>query len=299
MRTIVSGSTGLVGSALVLALTKAGHDVVRLVRRHEHENSSTIFWSPDTGEINAESCDNVETVVHLAGENIAGGRWNPARKQLIRDSRVESTRLLAETMTACENPPKTMVIASAAGYYGNRGDELLREDSSPGEGFLAEVCREWEAAAQPAVDKGIRVVKLRIGVVLTPKGGALAKMLPVYKMGLGGKMGTGLEYMSWLTLKDLVDIALFAIDNEAVSGPVNAVSPRPVTSAEFSKTLGRVLSKPTLLPVPAFALKAALGEMAKETLLSSTRVAPTKLEKYGFQFTHPDLETALRGLLGK
>ncbi len=298
MKTIVSGSSGLVGSALVLALTKAGHDVIRLVRRHEHENSSTIFWSPDEGEIDADSCDNVETVVHLAGENIAAGRWSPARKQLIRDSRVDSTRLLAETMAACENPPKTMVVASAVGYYGNRGDDLLHEDTSPGEGFLADVCREWEDAAQPAIDRGIRVVKLRIGVVLSPKGGALAKILPAYKMSLGGTIGTGREFMSWLTLKDLVDITLFAIDNEAISGPVNAVSPHPVTSAEFAKTMGRVLGKPTFLPVPAFALKVVFGEMAKETLLSSTRVAPSKLEKHGFQFTHPDLETALRGLLG-
>jgi len=298
MKTIVSGSSGLVGSALVLALTKAGHDVIRLVRRHEHENSSTIFWSPDEGEIDADSCDNVETVVHLAGENIAAGRWSPARKQLIRDSRVDSTRLLAETMAACENPPKTMVVASAVGYYGNRGDDLLHEDTSPGEGFLADVCREWEDAAQPAIDSGIRVVKLRIGVVLSPKGGALAKILPAYKMSLGGTIGTGREFMSWLTLKDLVDITLFAIDNEAISGPVNAVSPHPVTSAEFAKTMGRVLGKPTFLPVPAFALKVVFGEMAKETLLSSTRVAPSKLEKHGFQFTHPDLETALRGLLG-
>ena len=294
MRILVSGSSGLVGSALVPFLTTSGHSVTRLVRSSPGKDEAR--WDPAAGTIDAASLEGHDAVVHLAGENIAE-RWTPERKARIKDSRVKGTRLLAETLGRLAQPPKVLVAASAIGYYGDRGDALLREDSASGSGFLAEVAREWEAATAAAATKGIRVVNLRSGVVLSPRGGALAKMLLPFKLGLGGVVGSGKQHWSWIALDDLLGIILFALNTETLKGPVNAVSPKPVTNSEFTKTLGRVLWRPTIFPMPAFAARLALGEMADELLLSSTRVDPAKLVAAGYPFRFPELEAALRHLL--
>ena len=296
MRILVTGSSGFIGSALVSSLTAAGHTVTRLVRREPKDGE--VLWNPATSSIDAAALEGHDAAVHLAGENIAG-RWTPAKKARIKESRVKGTRLLAETLARLTKAPKVLVSASAIGYYGDRGDAVLREESSSGSGFLAEVAREWEAATQPAALKGMRVVNLRIGVVLSPQGGALAQMLLPFKLGLGGKMGTGRQYMSWIALDELVNIIQHALAAETLKGAVNAVSPKPVTNLEFTKTLGRVLGRPTIFPMPAFAARAAFGEMADELLLGSTRVEPGRLVASGYQFRYPDLEGALRHLLRK
>jgi uncharacterized protein (TIGR01777 family) len=297
MKIVVSGSSGLVGTALVVRLTKTGHEVVRLVRSDRGTGAAgTIHWSPETGEIDTAACERVDAVVHLAGKNIAEKRWTPRVKQELVDSRVKSTRLLCEAMASCERPPRTIVMASATGYYGDRGDEVLREDAGPGRGFLADLCRQWEAAAQPARDKGIRVVILRTGVVLSRKGGALAKLVPSFRLGMGGRLGPGTQYMSWVTLDDLVHIYQFALETTSISGAVNAVSPHAVTNRQFTRALGKALHRPAVLAVPAAVLRMAVGEMADEMLLSSARVVPQALEKHGFQFSHPDIGTALASL---
>jgi len=297
MKILVSGSTGLVGSALVPFLLTGGHQVARLVRSQPTAGGE-VPWDPAAGRLEATNLEGLDAVVHLAGERITG-RWTAAKKARIRSSRVQGTRLLAEALAGLKQPPKTLVCASAIGYYGNRGDEVLREDSPSGAGFLAEVCREWEAAARPAAEKGIRVVQLRIGVVLSPAGGALARMRTPFKLGLGGRIGNGKQYMSWIAIEDLTGAIHHALTNESLRGPVNAVAPRSVTNLEFTKTLGRVLGRPTLFPLPAFAARLAFGEMADELLLASTRVEPTKLVSSGYRFRAPELEGALRHLLGK
>lgn len=297
MRILVSGSTGLVGSDLVLFLTNAGHQVSRLVR--SGNSSGSVRWDPETGTIDRSGLEGIDAVVHLAGENIAAGRWTAAKKARIRDSRVKGTRLLSESIAGMARPPRVLVSASAIGYYGDRGDEVLREESPPGSGFLPEVCRQWEAATNPATRKGIRVVHLRTGLVLSGKGGALAKMLLPFKMGVGGKIGSGRQYMSWITLDDHCAVILHCIQAGTLQGPVNAVSPSPVTNLEFTKTLGRVLSRPTIFPLPAVAARIALGEMADDLLLASTRVEPSKLVASRFGFRYRDLEPALRFVLGK
>ncbi|MFQ5915907.1 MAG: TIGR01777 family oxidoreductase, partial [Nitrospinota bacterium] len=241
----------------------------------------------------------MDAAVHLSGENIGEGRWTAAKKAAIRDSRVKSTRLLAETLARLEQPPRVFVCASAVGYYGDRGEEVLREESPLGSGFLPDLSLEWESAAEPAVQKGIRVVHLRNGIVLSPKGGALAKMLPPFKLGLGGKLGSGRQYVSWISLDDMVGVIRHALERESLSGPVNAVAPNPVTNAEFTQTLGRVLSRPTVFQVPAFTLRLAFGEMADAALLASARVEPARLLASGYSFRHPELEGALRHILGK
>jgi hypothetical protein len=284
---LITGSGGLIGSSVRAAAEAAENKVSVLKRNHGRSES---FWEPLPDQP-------IDAVVHLAGENIAAKRWYPAHKKLIRSSRVERTRLLCERLTALSRRPSVLICASAVGYYGHRGDEELNEDSAPGDGFLAEVCRDWESACSPAIEAGIRTVNLRTGMVLAPKGGALARLRPLFKAGMGGKLGHGSQYMSWITIDDLVAAILFAIENKIVSGPVNAVSPHPVTNAEFTEALGRALHRPTLLPVPAFALRLAVGEMADEMLLSSTRAVPTKLTELGFLFSHPDLSTALRHVL--
>ena len=299
MRVAVSGSTGLVGSQVVASLSAAGHEVVRLVRRPPAPGEKAVRWDPEKGEIDAAGLEGLDAVVHLAGENIASGRWNAARKAAIRDSRVNGTRLLCDALAGLARPPKTLVCASAIGYYGDRGADVLTEESPPGAGFLPEVCREWEAASAPAARKGIRVVALRIGVVLSPKGGALSRMLPPFRAGLGGVIGGGRQYVSWVALDDLVGIVLHALQSGELRGPVNAVAPRPVTNREFTEALGKALSRPTLLPVPAFALRLAVGEMADALLLASTRVVPRRLEETGYRFRFPELSAALRHLLGK
>ncbi len=299
MRIAVSGSTGLIGSEVVTVLSAAGHEVVRLVRRAPAPAEKAVRWDPEKGGVDAAGLEGLDAVVHLAGENIAAGRWTAARKAAIRDSRVNGTRLLCDTLAGLSRPPKTLVCASAIGYYGDRGEELLTEDSSPGAGFLPEVCREWEAATEVAARKGIRVVALRIGVVLSPRGGALSRMLPPFRAGLGGVIGNGRQYVSWIALDDLVGVVLHALRSGELCGPVNAVAPVPVTNREFTEALGKVLSRPTLLPVPAFALRLALGEMADALLLASARVAPRRLEETGYRFRFPELPAALRHLLAR
>jgi uncharacterized protein (TIGR01777 family) len=245
----------------------------------------------------AAGSERPDAVVHLAGENIASARWTERQKARIRDSRVKATGLLCNLLARYSPPPKALVCASAIGYYGDRGDEILKEESAPGSGFLSDVCREWEAATQPAVERGIRVVNLRIGMVLSALGGGLAKMLTPFKLGAGGVMGSGRQYMSWIAVDDLVDAIHFALTHESLRGPANAVAPSPVTNREFTRTLGRVLSRPTPFPMPAFAARLAFGEMADALLLASTRVQPARLLASGFTFRYPDLEGALRHLL--
>lgn len=298
MKVLVTGSSGFIGSALVPFLTAAGHAVTRLVRSQPRPGAAEVRWDPVAKTVDTAGLEGLNATVHLAGETIVG-RWTPASKARLRSSRVEGTRLLADALSRLTRPPRVMVCASAIGYYGDRGEEILREESPPGTSFLSQVCREWEAAAQPAIRKGIRVVHLRIGVVLSPAGGALARMLPPFKLGLGGRLGSGRQYMSWIALDELVEVIHFALTNDRLRGAVNAVAPRPVTNLEFTKTLGRVLSRPTIFPVPAFAVRLALGEVADELLLASTHVEPTRLLAAGYQFRFPELEGALRHALRK
>jgi uncharacterized protein len=295
MKILVSGSSGLIGSTLIPFLTTGDHSVARLVRK---QGAQGVYWNPAAGELDAAKLEGFDAVVHLAGDNISEGRWTAAKKKRIRDSRVKGTRLLAEALAKLTKKPSVFVCASAIGYYGDRGAEALDENAAAGDGFLADVCVDWEKAAEPARKAGIRVVHLRIGPVLAADGGALDKMLLPFKLGLGGVVGSGDQYFSWVTVDDVVGIILFAIENQDISGPVNTVAPNPVTNRELTKTLGKVLSRPTIMPVPAFALRLALGEMADELLLASTRVIPTKLERAGYSFRFANLEPALRHLLG-
>ena len=299
MNILVTGSSGLIGSALVRFLTAHGHAVTRLVRGTPRASEPEFHWDPTSGRIDSRALDGVDAVVHLAGENIAAGRWTADRKTQIRESRVKGTRLLAETLAWLASPPRVLVCASAMGYYGNRGNEVLGEDSPPGTGFLAELCQAWEAASEPAERAGIRVVKLRVGIVLSSQGGALARMLLPFRLGLGGRIGGGRQYMSWIALDDLVAVVLHALTTNSLAGPVNAVTPNPVTNQEFTRMLGRVLGRPTILPVPAFAARLALGEMANELLLSSARLEPARLLASGYTFRYPELEGALRQVLGR
>ena len=297
MYVVVSGSRGLVGSALVPFLTAGGHRVTRLVRGMAAGTDETA-WDPARGLVDASRLDGVDAVVHLAGENIAAGRWTPARKAEIRRSRVDGTRNLCEVLARLPRPPRVLVSASAIGFYGNRGAEILTEESFPGAGFLADVCREWEAATERASGAGIRVVNLRFGMVLSPRGGALQKLLLPFRLGMGGRIGDGRQFTSWIALDDAVGAIHHAICEESVRGPVNAVAPGPVSNAEFTRTLARVLRRPTLLPVPAFAARLAFGEMADALLLAGARVLPTRLQASGYRFRFPELEGALRHLLG-
>lgn len=299
MKILVSGSTGLIGSALIPALARQGHAVTRLARPGTTPGAeqAQIRWDPEAGSIDRARLEGTEAVVHLAGDPIAAGRWTPAKKARIRDSRVQGTRLLAETLAALERPPHLLACASAIGIYGNRGEEILREESPPGAGFLAEVGRQWEEAAEPARRRGIRVVHLRFGVVLSPRGGALAMMLPPFRMGLGGRLGSGRQFMSWAAIGDVVGAIEHLLSKENIRGPVNVVAPHPVTNAEFTKTLGKVLGRPVLFPIPAWAARLAFGELADEALLASARVEPARLLNSGYSFQYPDLEGALRHLL--
>lgn len=296
MKVVVTGATGLVGSQLVPVLTGQGHEVYRLTHSKPRE-AHDISWNPARQELPKARLEGAEAIVNLAGENIAGRRWNAKFKQAIRTSRLDSTKLLCDTITQLQTPPKVLVCASAIGYYGDRGSEILNETSPPGKGFLADACRDWEALCEPVKAKGIRVVNLRIGVVLSPKGGALAQMLTPFKMGVGGVIGSGNQYWSWITVDDLVSIICHCISNEKMSGPVNATSPCPVTNYDFTKILGTVLQRPTFFPMPAFAARLALGEMADALLLSSARVMPNRLSESGYHFQYPTLEAALRHLL--
>jgi uncharacterized protein (TIGR01777 family) len=302
MKVLVTGSTGLVGSALVPFLTKSGHQVTRLARSRGGgpvKDARVIEWDPAAGRLDKSALEAFEGVVHLAGENIAARRWSAEQKARIRESRVTGTRLLADALAHVPRPPKVLICASAIGYYGTRGDQRLTEESPSGTGFLAEVCQEWEAAAKPAVDKGIRVAHLRIALVLSPEGGALGRMLTPFRMGVGGVIGSGQQYMSWVAIDDLMGIIQHALAREDLRGPFNAVSPNPVTNLEFTKTLGKVLGRPTIFPMPEFAARLAFGEMADALLLSSARVEPKRLLASGYAFRYPTLEGALRHLLRK
>ena len=277
-------------------LQERGYQTSQLVRRPA-TGKNQIRWDP-TQPVNPDSVTGFDAVIHLAGESIVG-RWGKAKKAAIRDSRVLGTRHLAEALARAPQPPGVLVAASAIGYYGDRGEELLREDSGPGQGFLADVCQEWEAAATLAAKGGIRVVHLRIGIVLRPAGGALAAMVKPFRLGLGGRIGSGRQWWSWIDVHDLVGAILHAIMTESLRGPVNAVSPNPVTNSDFTGALAKALSRPAIFPMPAFAARLALGQMAGELLLASKRVAPARLLASGFQFGYPDLAASLRANLAR
>lgn len=296
----ITGASGLVGSALTDFLTTGGHTVRHVVRsppKADHE----IYWSPSKNEIDAQGFEGVDVVIHLAGAGIAAKRWDDDYKRTLLDSRVQGTALLARTLASMKTPPHTLISASAVGYYGSeRGDEILNEQSASGTGFLAGVCRQWEEAAQPAIDAGIRVVYPRFGLILSGQGGLLDKMSTPFKLGTGGKLGNGRHYMSWVAIDDVLGALNFLMFTPEITGPVNVTAADPVTNAAFTKVLGRVLSRPTIMTVPRFALKAALGtEMAEETTLASQRAVPERLMESGFEFFYPDLEQTLRHLLGK
>jgi uncharacterized protein len=297
MKILVSGTHGLIGSALVRALAGQGHAVTRLIRGTPSPGEAAIGWDPESNQIDAAGLEAFDAVVHLAGENVAAGRWTADRKARIRTSRVAGTRLLSDALARLAHPPKVLACASAVGYYGDRGEELLDETSSPGSGFLANVCRDWEAAAEPAAQAGVRVVELRIGVVLAAGGGALRKMIEPFRLGLGGRLGSGHQYMSWITLDDVLGAIAHVLETDTLSGPVNLVSPQPVTNLEFTKTLGRALNRPTLLPVPAFALRLLFGQMADELLLGGARAMPRRLLDSGYRFGDAELAPALQRLL--
>jgi uncharacterized protein (TIGR01777 family) len=298
LRILVTGSTGLVGRALVPFLETGGHTVRRLTRRAARTDSE-IEFDPVAGAAHPSEMEGFDAVIHLAGDPIGEGRWTDAKKRSIRDSRVPFTRRLAETLAALRKPPAVFISASAVGYYGDRGDRVLRESDAPGQGFLPEICVQWEAATEPAAHAGIRVVQLRTGLVLSPAGGALAPMLLPFGLGLGGRVGGGKQWWSFVALDDLLYLIHHALINDRVRGPVNATSPGPVTNAEFTTTLGRVLNRPALVPVPAKALELLLGEMARPLVLASARVNPERLLDSGFVFSYPTLESALRHVLGR
>ena len=298
MRVLVSGASGFIGSALVPTLSAGGHTVTRLVRSTPRPGQAEIPWNPAARSIGTPALEGLDAVVHLAGDNIASGRWTAVKKASIRNSRVQGTSVLCEALAQLVKPPKVLLSASAIGYYGNRGETTLREESPPGTGFLAEVCQAWESATAPAVQRGIRVVHLRFGMVLSPAGGALAKMLTPFRLGLGGVVGTGKQYMSWIALDDVLGAIYHAFSTEALQGPVNVVAPQPVTNQEFTTTLGKVLRRPTRLPMPAFAARLLFGEMGDALLLASTRVVPGRLVTSGYTFHYPALEEALQHLLG-
>jgi hypothetical protein len=298
MNILVSGSSGLIGQSLMPVLTSGGHRVTCLVRFQPRGGESAVYWNPAGQVMDATTLEGFDAVVHLAGEPVTG-RWTAAKKRAIRESRVRGTRLLCEALARLSHRPRVLVAASASGYYGDRGGEVLREESNAGSSFLSQVCREWEEATKPAAESGIRVVNLRIGFVLSSTGGGLAKMLPAFKMGGGGKIGSGTQYLSWIAIDDLVQIISFAATSEALYGPANASAPNPVTNWEFTRTLGRVLRRPTIFPVPSFAVRLAFGDMGEELLLASTRMEPARLLSAGYQFRFPELEGALRHLLGE
>ncbi len=296
LRVLVSGAGGLIGGALVPMLTTGGHTVVRLARAESARGG--IRWNPAAGEIDPAALEGFDAVVHLAGESVAR-RWSAAQKSRILDSRVRGTRLLAETLAKLNDPPKTFVCASAVGFYGAAGNEPCDEQSPSGSGFLAEVCRAWESAADAARSAGIRTVHARFGVVLSPAGGALAKMLPPFRFGVGGRLGTGKQWMSWIALDDAVGALHHLLMSDAPTGPVNVVAPQAATNVEFTRVLGRVLGRPTIFPVPAAAARLAFGEMADEMLLSGRRVVPQRLQAAEYRFRYADLEPALRHVLGR
>jgi uncharacterized protein (TIGR01777 family) len=296
MKILVSGSHGLVGKALGKSLAAKGHELFSLVR-HAPDTPVEVEWYPERGSLALSRLEGMDAVVHLAGESIAEGRWSDEKKKRIRESRVKGTTVLSEALGNLKRPPKTLISASAIGYYGDRGDDILTEKSAVGEGFLADVCSEWELAAGSASRKGIHVVLARFGVILSADGGALKKMLTPFRMGVGGRVGSGKQWMSWIALDDVIAAIELALTDESSAGPINFVAPNPVTNAEFTKTLGKVLSRPTIFPIPKFAVRLAFGEMADALLLASQRVEPAKLNEAAYQFKYLRLEDALRAAL--
>ena len=301
MKVLLSGASGLVGTALSKSLSSDGHQVLRLVRgSFPASDADAIAWSAVEGTVDTQALaahGRLDAVVHLAGEGIANRRWTTAQKARLRDSRVIGTRGLAEAVAELPEPPGVLVSAAAIGWYGDRGAEWVDETDEPGEMFLSDVCRDWEAATTPAREAGIRVVNHRIGVVLSANGGALTKMLLPFKLGLGGRVGSGDQYWSWITLDDLVASIRHVIDTETISGPVNAVAPAPSTNLEFTKSLGKALRRPTIFPMPAFVARLMLGQMADELLLGGARIRASVLEQTGFQWTHRELDEALVDVL--
>jgi uncharacterized protein len=309
MRILVSGSTGFVGTALVETLDGQGHTIIPLVRPGTARKDvagprdkvirQIIAWDPLAGRFDAAGAEGADALVHLAGASIADGRWNASRKELLRTSRIEATRHLIAALGTLQRPPRVIVAASAIGYYGNRGEETLTESSAPGNDFLPKICREWEAEAARAALFGARVVNLRSGIILAAHGGALPRIVLPFKLGAGGRLGNGRQWMSWVTLRETVSIIQFALTTPGLAGPVNVVTPNPVRNSEFTKVLANTLHRPALFPAPAFALRLALGEMADALLLASQKVMPAKLADSGYRFSQPDLAGALADVLRK
>ncbi len=298
MRILLTGSNGLIGRAVIAGLAAEGHNVFCLTRPQSPPQSRMIHWDPVAGTINKDELEDFDAVVHLAGETIVG-RWTPAKKARIMESRVKGTRFLCESLAHLRDRPLVLVSASAIGYYGDRGARVMTEESSAGDLYLSLVTKAWEEATKPATENGIRVVNLRIGFVLSKEGGGLAAMLLPFKVGVGGRVGSGSQYLSWIAIDDVVGAISHAILTDSLRGPVNAVAPNPVTNREFTKALGSVLGRPTIFPLPVFAAHLAMGEMADNLLLASTRVDPVKLRETGYEFRYPDLRGALRHVLGK
>jgi uncharacterized protein len=297
-RVVLSGASGMLGGSLRRALEALGLPVLQLVRSAP-DAQGQLLWNPAARPALADpaALEGCAAAIHLSGASVAGQRWTAAYRREMTASRVDSTRALADLLATLRTPPQALLVASAVGFYGDRGDELLDETSAPGKGFLAELCQQWEAAAQPAVAAGIRVVHLRFGVVLSRGPGALARMLPHFRLGLGGRLGSGRQWMSWISVEDAIRAVLFALETPTLAGPLNLTAPSPVTNAEFTSTLARQLRRPALLPAPAFALRLALGQMADEALLASTRAVPSRLLVEGFRFAHPTVDKALAAAL--
>ena len=295
MKVAIAGASGLVGSALIPVLKSMGASITRMVR--SKPRAGELEWHPNNDELSPDTLSGFDTIINLAGENIAGGRWTDDQKRKIRESRINGTHLLSEAIAKLSPKPRVFICASATGIYGDRDDEVLDEQSESGGGFLAGVCREWEEATKPAIQAGVRVVNLRLGPILAREGGMLAKLLTPFKMGMGGKVGSGRQYISWIAIDDVIQAIKLAIEDASIHGALNVVSPNPVTNEEFTKTLGHVLNRPTALAIPPFAARLAFGEMADEMLLASQKVIPKKLANAGFVFKYPELEPTLKHLL--
>ncbi len=295
MKVAVTGSSGLIGSSLVSFLTEKNVTVSKILR--DNPQNDYISWKPESGNWDSPFAGGIDGIVHLAGENIASGKWTRKKKTKIRNSRIDGTKILCEHIIKLPTPPSVLVCASAIGYYGNRGVEFLNESSSRGSGFLPDVCLGWEEATESVSRAGIRVVNVRFGVVLSKDGGALAKMLTPFRMKMGGKVGSGAQFMSWVAMDDVSGAIYHTLITDSLKGPVNVTAPNPVTNKEFTNTLGKVLNVPTVMPMPAFAAKLAFGEMAKDLLLASTKVAPKRLVDSGYEFKYPKLEPALKHIL--
>jgi uncharacterized protein len=297
MKIIISGASGLVGTALTKALRTDGQTVLHLVRTRNEVSSGQIRWDPLSAQVDVSALECADVVVHLSGASISDGRWTPARKAVLRSSRLDSTRVLVDSLARLRQKPGVFVSASAVGYYGNRGDEILTESSGPGNDFLSLLARDWEAEAIRAAQSGMRTVILRFGVILSPRGGALPQMIRPFRFGAGGRLGSGSQWMSWIALEDVVGIIRSSISNSEMSGAVNVVAPNPVQNSDFAHIVGRILHRPSLLPAPPFMLRLALGEMADALLLASQRAVPERLLQSGHRFKFPEIEPALRAML--